>query len=727
MATIDDARATLRATFGYESFRPLQEEIVGAILHGEDAFVLMPTGGGKSLCYQLPALLLDGVAIVVSPLIALMKDQVDALQALGVPATFINSSLDYAEIGRRQAALSRGDLRIVYVAPERLMTPGFLRLLSSIDITLFAIDEAHCISEWGHDFRPEYRELTRLRELFPSTTLGAFTATATGRVEADIVAQLRLQGAARFRGSFNRPNLFYDVQPKLNGDRQLISYLQDRHDASGIVYCQARAETERLAGHLQQAGFSAAAYHAGLVSDVRKRRQEAFGRDETRIIVATIAFGMGIDKPDVRFVVHYDLPGSLERYYQESGRAGRDGDPSDCILFYSYADVAKQQYFIEQKPSEAEREVAQRQLRQMASWADSAFCRRRALLSYFDEPLDASPAPCCDVCQNPPEMADCTIQVQMLLSCALRTGERFGNAYLIEVLRGSTDERIRRFGHDRLTTFGVGRDRSKEHWQHIARHLLLAGYTRQEAAEFNAIKVTERGRAVLFKGETVSLPVPPVRGRAPRLATAAAQALANPALFEQLRTVRKRLADERAVPPYVIFHDSVLRGIAASLPRTPEDLLRIPGVGERKVQDYGDAVLACIAGFGVPSSELQVPGPQAKRPSEIETRPSKLALSPTAHRTLDLFREGRSPDEIGTTRGLAPSTIEGHLADAIECGELALDGLVDRERQRAIEQAIDEVGPDLLTPIRERLGEDYGYGEIRFVRAAYTRRREVAS
>ncbi len=390
-------RACLKATFGYTSFRPLQEDIVRSILAGRDVFVLMPTGGGKSLCYQLPALLLDGMTVVVSPLIALMKDQVDSLEALGVSATYVNSSLDASEIGRRQAAVARGEVKLLYVAPERLMMPGFLRLLAATGVAFFAIDEAHCISEWGHDFRPEYRELARLRALFPGTALGAFTATATTRVQADIRAQLGLQSAASFRGSFNRPNLFYEVRPKHDAYGQLVRYLRGRDRSSGIVYCQSRARTEQLAAQLSADGFAAVAYHAGLESEERRGRQDAFIKDDVQIVVATIAFGMGIDKPDVRFVVHYDLPKNLEGFYQESGRAGRDGEPADCILFYGPGDAVKHRHFIDEKPSAIERQVALRQLRQMDEWAAGTTCRRRALLAYFDESFDGQAGPCCDV------------------------------------------------------------------------------------------------------------------------------------------------------------------------------------------------------------------------------------------------------------------------------------------------------------------------------------------
>lgn len=607
--------AALRTVFGHAEFRPLQREIVGATLRGEDVFVLMPTGGGKSLCYQLPALLLDGLTVVVSPLIALMKDQVDRLRALGFPATFINSSLEPREIVGRQAAIVRGEVKVLYVAPERLMAPGFLRFLSTIPIARFTIDEAHCISEWGHDFRPEYRELARLRELFPSTRLSAFTATATRRVQADIMAQLGLEKASTFRGSFNRPNLFYEVQPKHDPDQQLAAYLRGHADACGIVYCQTRAETERVASMLQTAGFSAGAYHAGLQGEERKRRQEAFIKDDTRIIVATIAFGMGIDKPDVRFVIHYDLPKSLEGYFQESGRAGRDGDPSDCILFYSHADVARHEYFIKQKPSPQEQVVARQQLRQIADWAESALCRRRALLAYFDEPFEGQPGRCCDVCRDPSDLVDCTIPAQMLLSCVKRTGERFGIAYVIDLLRGSRGERVIRLGHDKLSTYGIGRDRPKDEWQHLARQLLQQGYIRQEG-EFNVVKVTDRGHRVLFRGEQAFL------------------------------------------------------------------------------------------------------APSKRMPSGVPLRTARR-LATTARRTLELFNEGRSPAEIAVLRKLAPSTVERHVAEAIETGDLLdLGRLVSEEKRRSIEQALAEVGSELLAPIREYLGDGYTYSEIHYVRAA---------
>jgi ATP-dependent DNA helicase RecQ len=587
--------SVLRATFGYTAFRPLQEPIVRAILAGQDVFVLMPTGGGKSLCYQLPALLRDGLTVVVSPLIALMKDQVDALTGMGVPATYINSSLDPDEIRVRQRAVARGELKLVYVAPERLMMPGFLRLLRSVPVSCFAIDEAHCISEWGHDFRPEYRELSRLRELFPQASLAAFTATATRRVQDDIKAQLGLEDAASFQGSFNRANLFYDVRPKKNAYRQLVDYLRGRGDDSGIIYCLSRTGTEDLAQRLRADGFQTLAYHAGLESDERRQRQDAFIRDEAKIIVATIAFGMGIDKPDVRFVIHYDLPKNLEGYYQESGRAGRDGDPADCILFYSYADVTKQQHFIDQKPDPQERRIALRQLTQMAAWASQPACRRQALLAYFDEAFDGQDERCCDVCAAPAGVEDWTIPAQMFMSCVARTGERFGVTYVIDVLRGSRAQRILQFGHDQLSTYGIGRNRSTDDWRHLADELIREGYVRQDQEQFNAAKITERGRAVLFQGERVLLRGAPSRASVAKASTSASQADDyDAALFDALRALRREIASERGVPAYVIFHDATLRQMAAECPTSRSELLRVQGVGERKADDYGDRFLARI-------------------------------------------------------------------------------------------------------------------------------------
>jgi ATP-dependent DNA helicase RecQ len=733
-------KAKLRSVFGFAEFRPLQSDIVGSILHGRDVFVLMPTGGGKSLCYQLPALLQDGLTVVVSPLIALMKDQVDALQALGIAATFVNSSLESAEVSRRQAAVARGEVKLLYVAPERLVLPGFLRLLQQVPLARFVVDEAHCISEWGHDFRPEYRELKQLRKLFPKVPLGAFTATATPRVQADIIAQLGLAKADCYRGSFNRANLFYEVRPKKNAYAQLARYLRDHPDASGIIYCQSRASTDSLAANLADDGFSAVAYHAGLESDERRLRQEAFIKDDVHIVVATIAFGMGIDKPDVRFVVHYDLPKNLEGYYQETGRAGRDGEPSDCILFYSSGDAVKIRRFIDDKPTLAERQIALRQLRDMTDWAESTTCRRRALLAYFDEQFVGQDGPCCDICRTPVEMVDGTIPAQMLMSCAKRTGERFGAAHLIDILRGSRGEKVLSYRHDQLSTYGIGKERSKDEWHHITRELARSGYIHVSPDQFATVTITPRGNTALFKREPIQLAAyrpPPAAGRARN----AAGADANEELFEELRALRKRLADERGVPPYVVFYDTTLHQMVADLPTTIESFGRISGVGQQKARDYANVFTAVIAAYArargletdrnlVQSEALNgVDG--STTPSLEDHRPNGRArgraarddgMSLTVQTTVHLFNEGKSPAEIAEERSLSVRTVESHLVEALELGEaLDIDRLVAAEKRQAIGAAIAVVGPALLKPIMEYLGEGYTYGELQLVRAWLSR------
>lgn len=704
-----DARVLeqLRSTFGFESFLSLQEDIVRSVIEGRDVFVLMPTGGGKSLCYQLPALVLDGPTVVVSPLIALMKDQVDALGALGVNAAYINSSLPQHEIARRQAALARGDYSLVYVAPERLMMPDFLRTLAEAGPAFFAIDEAHCISEWGHDFRPEYRRLRELRAAFPDVPIGAFTATATHRVQADIVAQLGLQSAASFRGSFNRQNLYYEVRA---GDRRyedLTEYLRGNRGASGIVYCFSRKGTDDLAERLNRDGFHAVAYHAGLDPEERRTRQESFIRDDVPLIVATIAFGMGIDKSDVRFVVHYDLPKSLEGYYQESGRAGRDGERSDCILFFNRGDIVKQRRFLREKPTAEERRVAEWQLQHIAGWAEASTCRRRALLAYFGEELDGQEGPCCDNCTTPLEEEDYTVPAQMLLSCVKRTGERFGLGHVIQVLRGARTERIRSLRHDALSTYGIGRHLSGDEWRHIGRELMRLGCLSQSDGEYRTVGVSDLGNEVLFRGRRVTLPKPRMtRGNEP------VETIPHPDLFERLRAVRKRLADDRNLPPYAVFNDSALKHMAAVLPTSSEVLLRTPGIGERKAQIFGPAMLSEITDYIRETGATPAAPPPPASATHTRREPGE-----TVRASLALFREGHTLLEIAAIRSLTESTVASHLATAMEAGEkLDIDRLVHPEKRRAIEIAMSELGPDYLGPIRERLGESYSYSELHCVR-----------
>ena len=718
--------ATLRSTFGYAAFRPYQREIIQSIMDGRDVLALLPTGGGKSLCYQIPALLFDGLTVVVSPLIALMKDQVDRLQSLGIAATYINSSLDPTEIRERQMAVARGEVKLLYVAPERLMAGGFIRRLARLQVSLVAIDEAHCISAWGHDFRPEYRELSRIREMLPDVTLAAFTATATRRVQDDIVAQLGLRDLASFCASFNRPNLFYDVRPKQSAYADLRDYLRSQPRGSGIIYCSTRNGTEDLAAKLMADGFAATAYHAGLASEERQRRQDAFLTDEVQIIVATIAFGMGIDKPNVRFVVHFDLPKNLEGYYQESGRAGRDGLPSDCILYYSYGDVGRQEYFIRQKASEQEREIAHIQLKQMADWASNQECRRRALLAYFDEEYDSEVERCCDVCESDDGVpVDYTIAAQQLMSCVARTRERFGMTHVIEVLRGSRAQRVLQLHHDQLSTYGIGRDRPADEWRYLAHQLVRRGYMLQDAAAFNVLKITERGREVLFRGERVLLPAPAVKTAEPSSDSSRRSGSdygkpGHPELFERLRALRRRLAEDQRVPPFIIFSDVALIQISSDLPMDESAFRKVRGVGERKTAEYGQPFMAEVKRFVEETGARPVPAQFRPRPAATPS-----VAGSTVRETLTLFQQGHDIEAIMDVRELARSTVEGHLAAAIEAGEIeSIDRLVSPSRQRAIEAAIaqcDEI--DGLRAVRDILGEEYSYGEIRFVKAAHTRAR----
>ncbi len=723
----------LQATFGYERFRPLQREIVQVTIDGRDVLALMPTGGGKSLCYQLPALLSTGITVVVSPLIALMKDQVDKLQALGVAADFINSSLTSAEAAARQTALARGRLRLIYVAPERLITPGFLRLLASAPLARFAIDEAHCISEWGHDFRPEYRALARLRELFPQTPIAAFTATATSRVQADIESQLGLRDVARFRGSFDRPNLFYRVLAKRDPYPQLVAYLRSHPGGAGIVYCLARNTTESVAAQLQADGFRAAAYHAGLGVDERRDCQDAFISGDVQIVVATIAFGMGIDKPDVRFVIHYDLPRNLEGYYQESGRAGRDGQPSDCILLYSAGDAAKQEFFIRQRSTERERRNGREQLHQMVAWAESSSCRRRALLKYFDEDLRVEHKRCCDICERAARIVargaaayvDVTEPARLLLATVHQLRGGYGAAYVIRVLRGSHDERILRLRHDRLPIYGKGAGRRRPEWHALLQALATEGYLLVDREEFNVVRLTERGRHALMEKELIRVTAdeesPFAADTDERKAGVDAAGGMDEELFERLRRLRRRLANERETAAYIIFSDATLRQMAAQRPRTREQMLRVPGVGQHKLEEFGDAFLQEIATTG----GLQLPAPEAAR-SELQPRLQRApaaGLPSSAQESIARFRAGQDPAVIAAERGLALTTVAEQLARGIEAGEdLDLDRLVEPARRGAIEAAIADVGVQWLKPIKERLGEGFNYDEIRYVRAAVLRR-----
>ena len=592
----ETVQETLQKVFGYQTFRPFQETVINELIAGRDAFVLMPTGGGKSLCYQIPALHRPGVAIVVSPLISLMKDQVDALQANGVRAACYNSSLKADSARRVMEQLHRQELDLLYVAPERLLTADFKIRLQQLDIALFAIDEAHCVSQWGHDFRPEYVQLGELREEFPAVPMIALTATAEKQTRKDILHSLKLADALQVTAGFDRPNIRYSVMDKSKPYQQLVTFLENRRDDAGIVYCLSRKRVEEVAIKLVREGYRAAAYHAGMEGEERQRVQDAFLRDDVQIIVATVAFGMGIDKPNVRFVVHFDLPKNLESYYQETGRAGRDGLPAEALLLFGYGDIALNRGLIEKGGNAEQNRIEVHKLNAMVGFAESGTCRRRALLSYFGERIDGACGNC-DICLNPPEQFDATEDARKALSCVFRVGQRFGLGHVIEVLRGSKSQRVLELGHDRLTTYGIGREQGADHWNHLLRQLIHQGYLEQDIANFSILKLTEAARPLL-RGEiglTLTRPrVKAVRKKRPERKIVGLEY--DQDLFDRLRALRKRIADRDGVPPYVVFGDASLAEMAATLPTDESAFLAINGVGQAKLERYGNEFMNEIIG-----------------------------------------------------------------------------------------------------------------------------------
>jgi len=737
----------LKQHFGFTSFRPLQEEIIRDALAGGDVFALLPTGGGKSLCFQLPSLVRPGLTLVVSPLIALMKDQVDALQASGVPATFLNSSLAAGESRERLRRLHHGEFRLLYAAPERLMLAGFLEDLRRWNVKLIAVDEAHCISEWGHDFRPEYRQLAGLRELFPDVPFMALTATATERVRTDIIAHLKLREPRCYVASFNRPNLTYRVVAKNKPYHQLLDFLRTRPKESGIVYCQSRKTAERVAANLSEDGVKARPYHAGLTPKERSAHQELFLRDEVHVICATIAFGMGINKPNVRFVVHYDLPKNIEGYYQETGRAGRDGLPGECVLLFSAGDVVKQTQFIDEKADAKEQQIARAQLQQMVHYAECASCRRRELLAYFGEEFrvpalsggtrlspaaalsnvegaagEDTRAPNCGACDNclaPRATFDGTVAAQKFLSCIYRIREktRFGVGlnHVVEVLTGAATEKIRRWGHEQLSTYGIGQEHSRPEWAAIGRELIRLGHVRQTTDKFSVLELTDEGLDVLKQRKSVTL-TKPVATPEPKVHRVG-EIACDEVLFDRLRRLRKQLADERDVPAYIVFSDVALRQMAREYPTSEREFARISGVGEKKLREFGDIFIAEI------DAHLQA-NPRQMFADDSFAPPStqRSSLGDTIRETLRRFRAGEPVEQIAAGRKLVAGTIYGHLATAIEAGEqIELGQLLTVEAQKEIEAAFARTGYANLAGAREFLGGKFDYGLLRIYRAAQGR------
>ncbi len=587
----------LRRIYGYDSFRGSQQEIIETACRGRDCLVLMPTGGGKSLCYQIPALLRPGLGIVISPLIALMQDQVGALRQLGVAAAFLNSTQTPAEQAAVRGRIEAGELELLYVAPERILQEETLSFLGQVPTALIAIDEAHCVSAWGHDFRQDYLSLDRLRERFPGVPRMALTATADPRTREDIVARLALDDPARFVAGFDRPNIRYLVEPKSDPKRQLAAFLAAHRGHAGIVYCLSRRSVDSTAEWLAGQGFDAVPYHAGLAAEVRAANQARFLREEGVVVVATIAFGMGIDKPDVRFVAHLDLPKSMEAYYQETGRAGRDGAPADAWMVYGLQDVVRLSQMVDQSAAEDwHKRIERDKLFALLGWCEVTGCRRAALLGYFGERY---PHPCgnCDVCLTPPQTWDGTEAAQKLLSCVYRTGQRFGVGHLIDVLRGASTDKVRQHRHDQLSTFGIGTDLSVREWRSVTRQLLVQGFLTADQERYGALRLTDASRGLLRGEQTLQLRHDPGRPARRRRGEARAPAVADDPLWEALRARRKALADEQGVPPYVVFHDATLRDMAEQRPTSADALLAVSGVGIAKLDRYGAQFLEVIREF----------------------------------------------------------------------------------------------------------------------------------
>ena len=705
---------SLKHFFGYDSFRTGQREIVEAALEKRDMMIVMPTGGGKSLCFQLPALLKPGLTVVVSPLIALMQDQVEALQDNGIGATFLNSTLSAMETRSRETAILEGKIKLLYVAPERLLGKRFLPFLdivaNKLGISAFAIDEAHCVSEWGHDFRPEYRQMQRVRDRYPDIPIMGLTATATERVRQDIIQQLNLRNPYIHVASFNRPNLYYEVRPKTKHSFAEVLQIIQKKGGSGIIYCLSRKKVEEVAYKLQQSGIEALPYHAGMNNVDRTTNQTRFIRDDVQVMVATVAFGMGINKPDVRFVIHHDLPKNLEGYYQESGRAGRDNEPSHCTLFFGFGDVKTIEYIIDQKPDEQEQRIARQQLRRVINYAESSECRRTVQLNYFG---DSFPGNCgnCDNCCNKKPVEDWTLEAMKFLSCIARCQEKFGMNHIIDVLRGSKSQKILQYQHNQLSTYGIGKDRSPDDWKRLSRSLINQGLLDERTDGFPILKLNEKSWEIMKRQRTVEIAI-----EAPREVQGRVRSLAVEVegLFAILRTLRKQIADEQFVPPYVIFPDKSLRDMAEKRPQTLTEFEEVYGVGSNKRDKYGKVFLEAIRTF------CQEQGLPTGSASSDVVNPPILAnvASYSQMQTWELYRQNLTVQAIANARGMSPNTISGHLVELMDMGrEVDINVLVESERQQAIVNAIEIIGDEKLRAIYEFLQEAYTFEEIKLVRA----------
>ena len=708
----------LQKYFGYSAFRHQQEAIIQHVLNKQDVMALMPTGGGKSLCYQLPAVLLNGLTIVISPLIALMKDQVDSLNVSGIPAAFLNSAQNPDEQRRLVEQLRNNQIKLLYLAPERLFGGDnkMITFLKTLPVVQIAIDEAHCISSWGHDFRPEYLMLAQLKNEFPNVPVIALTATADKLTQKDILEKLNLHKPAVFVSSFNRANITYRVIPKKNSFKQLIAFLNERPDESGIIYCLSRKSTEELAADLKDEGFAAEAYHAGLSNEVKVKNQEAFLRDDVKIIVATIAFGMGINKSNVRYVVHIDLPKNIEGYYQETGRAGRDGLPSEALLLYSPGDAGKLQHFARIEGNEAQSRIMLNKLNDMVKYCQLQACRRQYLMNYFDE---AFPPNCgsCDFCLTEFKRFDGTLIAQKALSAVARLNERFGVNYVIDFLRGSKTEKIRD-EHKLLKTYGIGADISKPDWQRYIRELITMDYLHITDDGYPIVKLTHKSATVLKGLQKVEF----IESEVVEETHTHEQAPPHESeLLSRLKSVRNDIARLENVPAYIIVSDATLLEMATFLPLSLDELRLISGFGDIKLARYGRELLQPVKDYckekGL-ESKIAYKSPKRERKAKTdraERTPKTRKTNDTRTETFTMYRQGKGITEIAAARGLSPMTIEGHLSHFIESGEIDILEIVSQEKIPVIKDAVESYGREMLSPLKQILGDDYSYGEIKAV------------